>query len=278
MNSKEASTKRFISRIGVNIGVSAFFEVSEAAIIGDDQIKVYETLGLIPGVILHKENSLKDLKVSEISTGLIVLSSPLEEDLAIGSLLTLDSESSAIFTSPGRDVTRDTIEMNRRLRVPVDLTITYSSIVTYGVSRYFVTGYQRGDSSLSIGLKLINAQIDWYAKDPAFATQKPEINEDVVNWGDTSDQSWPSSPDIVPVKTGIPAYQEQLSLFSNLKEPGYIPSLSRTYIIPKWIQIKAGDYIRADGDMMKVQGIDYTRIRNMQALSVNFSRGVDNDG
>lgn len=276
MTSKEISTKRFINRIGFPVHVSAKFQLLEDADIGDQDLKVEETLGLMTGAILSLESS-GSVTVDSTAAGLIHLKAPLEEALKSGSLLTVDSDSKAIFASPGKDITRDSIEMNRRIRLPADLSLTYSSILVYGVSSYFVTSYQRGDSSLSIGLKLINDKIDWYAQDPSFKSQTGVDDGNAVDWGDSDPTSWPPSPGLVPVKTNIPAYQEQLSLYSNLKEPGYIPSLSRTYIIPKWIPIKAGDYLKANGDMLRVVGIDYTRIRNMQALSVDFGRGVDTD-
>lgn len=297
LTSKEKGTKRFIRSRGRKVAVEAVFITKQAAKAGDDTIRLYETLGLLPGTkfSLPVQSPLGDytqeLEVKEAHTWGVTLTGPVLSDIPEAAVLQLNSEVYALFTSPGRDITRDTIESNRRVRVPSDTVISYGSVVQSGVNRYYVSGYQEGDSSLSIGLKIINEHIDIYTPDPSFevpveSPKEPEEDlEDVTGWLSPKDQvaeevktatkNWPTPRNMTLLRGGIEAYQEQQSLYGDLEEPGQIPSLNRFYLIPAWIPVKVGDYIKTEEATMRILGIDLTRVRNMQALYVNYYRGAD---
>ena len=295
LTSKEKGTKRFIRSRGRKVSIEAIFVTKEDAKAGDDTIQLYESLGLLPGAkfSLPVESPLgnyeQELEVKEAYTGGVTLVSPVLSDIPARTLIIINSETPALFTSPGRDITRDTIESNRRTRVPNDTVISYGSILQSGVNRYYVSGYQEGDSSLSIGLKIINEHIDLYTPDPSYEVPVEETEGDqlgdVTGWLSPKDEEakevkkatrdWPTPRGMTLLRGQVEAYQEQQSLYGDLEEPGQIPSLNRFYIIPIWIPVKVGDYIKTDEATMRILGIDMTRIRNMQALYVNYYRGAD---
>lgn len=295
MTSKEKGTKRFIRSRGRMVSVEATFVTKQEAKAGDDTIPLYESLGLLPGARFELEvesplgNYTQTLEVKEAYPGGISLTEPLLSDLPANTLLRINSTVPALFTSPGRDITRDTIESNRRARLPVDTIISYGSVLQSGVNRYYVSGYQEGDSSFSIGLKIINEHIDLYTPDPSYEVPVEEPKEedisDVTGWMSPAKKEacevkkatkkWPTPREMTLYRAQVEAYQEQQSLYGDLEEPGQIPSLNRFYLIPIWIPVKVGDYIRTGEATMRILGIDYTRIRNMQALFVNYYRGAD---
>lgn len=278
LTSRELSTKRFIYRTGRNIEIKSTFWVRVAGNIGNRDLVLHDTVGIIPGSILllypitGSTPPIK-LEVKSIAYNTITLRYPLSVIIPKDSLLETTTLTKALFTSPGRDITREQIEMNRRIRVPSDTIIPYGSLISYKSSLYYSTGYQEGDSSLSVGMKLANETIDWYTR-----IRNLEPLEDETIWPPLIEGEWPEYPDLSLKRSGIPAYQDQMSVFSDIEEPGYIPRLNRLYIVPIWIPIQVGDLIKTEESTMRVLGKDLTKIRNMQALYVNYYKGVDLNG
>lgn len=299
LTSKERGTKRFIRSRGRKCVIEATFVTKEEAKVGDTRLKLYETLGLLPGTKFSLPLSTRpsadtchqsqELEVLAAYPGEVELVKPLLGDIPARTLLQVSSETFGLFTPPGRDITRDTIESNRRTRLSVDTVISYGSILQQGVNRYYVSGYQDGDSSLSIGLKIINEHIDIYTPDPSYEVPVEDESEeelgDVTGWLSHKQEEdatvkeatrkWPENQGMILMHGNIEAYQEQQSLYGDIEEPGQIPSLNRFYVIPIWIPVKVGDFIKTSEATMRVLGIDMTRIRNMQALFVNYYRGAD---
>lgn len=283
LGSKSKSTKRFIARSGLDVVVGATFWITEEAPIDGTTLKVHDALGLIPGaVFLLGESDGVDnptdqpIEIQSVTAGIVTLTAPLIFVIPADTLMTLETSTKALFIIPGRPASRDVSEMSRQVRLASDVIVAHGSVLTFHASRYFVTGYQEGDSSLTLGLKLINEIIDWYSLDPS-------VKETVLGWGSTSvieeaDRDWPTEPGLVLIQAGIPTYQEQLSASSNLEEPGYIPRLNRLYMIQNWIQIKVGDFIKSSSNVMRVTNIDPTRVRNMKAVYVDDAKGVELNG
>jgi len=270
-------TKRLINKWGKEVTIDATFWVTADAKVGDKSIKLHDPVGLLPGAEFKYEADGVVHTIKIRSAGPITeLESPLTVDIPKDTLLTIHSVSRALFVAPGRTITRDSVEFSRRIRVPNDLVVSFGSILTFDMSKYFVSGYQEGDSSISLGLKLANVTIDWYAKEDL---PDQSIDEgDVVNWGsDPEPRDWPKYQSLILKGKDILAYQEQLSVYSRLEEVGYLPNLNRMYVVPIWLPIKIGDILEAEGETLRVIGRDPTRIRHMQALYVDFAEGVIHD-
>ena len=268
MTSKEASTKRLINRIGTPIHVDATLWVTAESAIGSKTITLENTLGLHLGDVIVYSDQV--LKIDSVSAGQVTVATPIATTIPKDTLLTISSDSKLVMCNPGKEVTRDFISGARQIRTSSDLVIPYASLVTYENDKYFVTSYQKGDSSLSIGLKLANTVVDWYSADPTFDTAEPTQPED--SWPGST---WPKTPSLKPVKTGIPAYSEPATISSSLQDAGSIPSLSRLYFVPIWLNMKVGDSLKTVDGIVRILGRDCTRARGFQALTVNYYKGAE---
>lgn len=281
LDSKGKSSKRFIAQRGLDVVVDTTFWVTEDASVGEKELSIRDTLGLLPGAVFQLGESEGvdnptgiPIEVAGVSNGIVTLTEPLAFSIPANTLIKLETKTKALFVAPGRQIIRDVTEMNRQVRVSSDTIVTTGSIATFQAGAYFVTGYQVGDSSIVLGLKLINETLDWYSLDP-------EDEEQVIDWTDPQpavDRNWPSPSNLISRLTGIPTYQEQISLFSNLEEPGHVQRMNRMYVVQSWFPISTGHIIKSGSDVMRVTGVDLTRIRNMRAIYVEAAEGVELDG
>ena len=268
MTSKEASTKRFINRIGFSLHVDATLWVTAESLVGSSTISLSDTLGLHVGDSLYYSDQV--LKIASILPKSITTAVALANDLPKDHLLVIGTDSKFILIDPGKEIARDSLAGTKYIRTPSDLVISYASIVTYENDKYFVTSYQKGDSSLSIKLRLANELLDWYSTDSSFDTAEQSLPEDAWPVSD-----WPKTPGLKPVKTGILAYSEPAAISSSLQDAGSVPSLSRLYFVPLWWNIQVGDSLKTVDGMIRVLGKDCTRARGFQALTVNYYKGAE---
>jgi len=240
-----------IAKYGRPFSVETGYSVTLASDIGDLTITLSETFGLQEGHQL--ETGSETITIASISGETINLVEPLTAKVEIGIKLTGSVDTLCVQAPVGRSITRDTLEFNKRVRVPKGTLVNYGSKVHYIEKDFFVTGFDLSDLTLSLKLRAIDGLVTLQRLSP----------------GDFNGFGYTDTP--VNIGEDVPAYFEHVSSQIRLMDgAGYVPTTYQLVAIPADYDMEIGDRVLRGDDVLKVIGLDRFRLKNLLTLIVDY--------
>lgn len=260
MDNQILAATNFINKTGKPIYIDTNYMVSENASAGESTLWLSETFGILDNseVTIGQQDNIVIFR----SPLYITLKDPLVESIAKNSFISNETFTKCIPMPAGKDITRDQLEFNKRIRVPKGTLVNYGSKVNYMLKDYFVTGLDDCDTSLSLKLRSIDVYVD------------------IQREGDGEPNGFGLDPTWNSIQTNIPAYSEHMSSqLRPMEGAGYIPGTYQMITIPNHIDVTIGDRIvRHDNNglaaientILKVIGLDRYRVKNLLTLLVDY--------